>query len=1004
MKSIDFRLPTKAKGVISILLISVLLVFQANGQIEHECLSSIPSNIGTPPEVTEDCSGTCQKKSKYLPNLCLETPIRYVKVMLHVIQKEDGSDNFQNNSADRLYLQNVFASINNHFSHMNIIPLGSYTQTFDMRIQIQIEDIRFHQNSYYWHSANYYEGAKEEMYDQYVVGQADTDPDIIHVFITGCRLGAGGKQVFFIGGAAFWPTAYTNLPYPTIMETAWYKSYALSGYNTNPANAVVMNMAHELGHGMGLGHGGGSGNLMLSQGWSLTLNQIATMNYWLENPKDGNNGRTYKAVATDYQTKDESHDIVIHNGESVEWCIDQKLNTDILIESGGELIVKCEMGMATDAYIYVERGARLILDGPDAKITHNKTKWFALDPNSVEDRWQGIMVEGNTGVYHSIAMRQNDYSQIPNDPGIVLLKNGATLEYAYMAINGQSNKPWPNHTYWGGFVYAEDAHFVNNRWGVQFMKYDKPSYSAFINCEFVAQPEAEPAIAIKNWAQTNISVENCLFDRVSGGVLTFDGQMGISNSQFKDITIGDGRGVWVGGTSPLSSSCTVKGNPASIVNNFSNVDQGVYFSGANVNVIDNRFINNTIDIVGIGNSTYNIRKNRMDNGINVVDINSTGSFASNRVNCNDIHNKSIGMTITGENYGLKFNSNKFKNNWTDVSLYAAADGTFAHVSPQGSFTKPAMNQFTNKNLGTWGFYGNILTKPGDDKNIIFDYFYPISPNPAVIRTKPICSINDPCTYNGNTVWQNFITIESDKPLSENVCKDGGPFLFPELAFWEEIREKLKSGDNTGVDQLLINKGTELAKKARIGVKLRQGDLLGAKNLLDAYSTESGADMEFVDIQQVNIDRLGLGETYRLSDENRDLLLKVAHEEGENAGYANSLMYILEGVSFEHILRAANGNGEGHASGNAEISKNVSVSPNPTADFVRLDWSDFNLSEKEGHVVIRNRMGLVVTRFDIISGENWKDIDMRNNEDGIYFYYFIVDGKELDAGQIVLSKN
>jgi len=54
--------------------------------------------------------------------------------------------------------------------------------------------------------------------------------------------------------------------------------------------------------------------------------------------------------------------------------------------------------------------------------------------------------------------------------------------------------------------------------------------------------------------------------------------------------------------------------------------------------------------------------------------------------------------------------------------------------------------------------------------------------------------------------------------------------------------------------------------------------------------------------------------------------------------------------------------------------------------------------------IRNRMGLVVKRFEIIPGATWKDIDMRNNEDGIYFYYFTVDGKELDAEQIVLSKN
>ncbi len=998
------------KPVFYLFLLNFMLAwmpFDGFGQ-SPECFSNF---IGTTIDETADCSGSCQKESKYQPNLFLETPVRKVRVMLHVIQKNDGSDNFQDNPTDRLYLQNVFASVNSHYSNMAVLTddgTPPSIPSIDMRIRVQIEDIRFYQNSYYWHSANALEGAKEEMYDQFVAGQPNTDPDIIHVFITGCRLGAGGQQVFIIGGVAFLPW-YSK---PTIMETAWYASYANAGFNTNPENAVVINIAHELAHGMGLYHKHLSGDLMdtgysnSNQGWGLTLGQIARMNYWLENPKDGNNGKTYKAVATDYRTKDDSHDIVIHNGEIEEWCVDKKLNTDIKIETGGELIIKCEMGMATDAFIYVERGGRLILDGPDAKITHNKTKWFALDPNSVEDRWLGIMVEGNTNVYQSSDMRQNTYMQQPSDPGIVLIKNGATLEYAYMAINGQSNKPWPDAPdYWGGFVYAENAHFVNNRWGVQFMKYNKPSYSAFINCEFTSNPDAEPAIAIKNWAETNISVENCLFDGVAGGVLTFDGNMDVLNSVFKNITIGVGRGVWVGGTSPLSSSCTIKGDPASFVYNFSNVDQGVYFGGANVNIIDNNFANNTIDIVGIGNSTYNIRKNIMNYGLYGVDLNSTGTFGNNRVNCNNIFYKSLGMTITGENYGLKFNGNIFKNNWTDASLYAAADGTFAHIPTQGSMSKPAMNQFTNKDLGTWGFYGNILTNPGNDQNISFDYFYPISPNPATIRTKPICSSNDPCSYNGNDVWQNFQTISTLIPFEKDVCKDGGPFLAPELAFWEEIKEKLKSGDDAGADQLLVNKGTPLAKKARIGVKLRQGDLSGAKNLLDAYSNEAESDKEFVGIQRINIDRLGSRKKYSLSDENRDFLFKVAKTEGENAGYANSLLYLLEGVSFKHRPRTTAGNSQGSQStDNSESSKKLSVSPNPTSDIVRLDWSAFNLLEKEGHVVIRNRMGLVIKRFDIMPGENWRDIDIRNHEDGIYFYYFILDGKEMDAGQLVLSKN
>ncbi len=992
-KNFDFQTLHKYIGMKSRLILFFVVVFSTMGygQADSKCWTKASDTLA-PLLIGEDCSGPCTGKGKYRPDFFLETPIRTARVVLHVIQKSDGTANFQDTAPDKLYLQNIFDEVNSRFSNIEIMTDDGSTPPvshLDTRIRFNLEEIRFHQNTNFWHSSNYYEHADIEMKYEYIDQVNDPNPNIYHVFLTGCRLGAGGQQVYIIGAGSFQPNDYRH----TILMTAWYKHYENSGSIDIP----VRYMAHELTHGLwqtGVHYGGPSGNLMSSgiSGFKLTIDQIAEMNFFLE----GLGGQIFVANGTDYCQKDESHDIIIANGELEEWCVNKKLNTDIIIQSGGELRISCEMGMASDAFIYVERGGRLILDGEDAKITHNKTKWFACATNDVEARWQGIIVEGNKHVAQSAQMQDENYTPQVNDPGIVLLKNGATLEYAYLAIRDGSDKPWPqNPHYWGGFVYAEDANFINNRWGVSFMKYDKTSHSAFVNCHFEATASAEPAVAIRNWAQKNILVDGCTFEGVGNGILSLDGVMEINNSNFFNL---EGKGVWLFGTSPLSSYYSIFSDQAGY--NFKKTVHPIYSEGARLKVKGNNMRIGSKMITVIGNSLYDIIDNKVVIGHTGIDLVSTGDIPGNRVFCNYAASLSTGLSIAGDNSSLKFNGNTFdihgqSSTGFDVGLYADGDGIWASVPDQGSSNKPATNLFTQ-----YSSYGHILTKPDNDQNFSFEYYYPSSsPND---RAQPKCASNDPC----GSIWQNFHSYEVEADWY-NVCdvlKPGEPL--PELTNWEIILKKVDGNEYAAADQLLANLGTKDGEKYRIGLKIKSGDYVNAKVLLDGYPSTNNRDDEFIATQKINIERLVADYEYHLSDMDKEILMKIASKEGENTGYARSLLYLLEGISFEPSLRDAMGNiiygGNSHIED--EKTPKLLVSPNPSEGIVQVDWSDFKLIDKTATIEIRDRMGVLIFELQTTAGLHRQDIDLTSYTDGVYFYHLFIDGQKQDSGHIILSKN
>lgn len=486
-----------------------------------------------------DWTSTYKRQESYTIGQPLNTgSIKTIKVAVHIWQDSNGGNNFPQNTQTVDFIQEAidnlrFGMLAANDQPSDIIP----GVTFNPSIGLDVEymGITFHQNSAL-NSLPLSSGSLYTLSDQAI----NEDPEmekyfLLHFVCPTCYYMDNGVPQTGIGGVSN----------GTVLGSFGSNHYIVSKATALPIdyNAWVLaqHWAHELGHSMKLCHTYGAqcgetcitsdpdylsdvfngGPCWQQGGWNCDVwdpGNTCTNNMMGSTQHSGyysplQIGRMHRSLSTygvrKYAWGYDPIPYAIVQDEI--WDFNIKFYRDIVVETGHTLTIRCTVEMVPEAKIIVQPGGKLVVDG--GTITAAQFS---------EQFWGGIQVWGD-----------NTHNQQPNNlptyQGMVVLKNGATIEHAREAIILGREGVWNT---FGGVVQATDAHFINCRRSVAFASYQNTNNngapignrSFFTRCEFTVDDTYRGGndfyAHVSMWDVSGINFKACDFSNEQSTPLT----------------------------------------------------------------------------------------------------------------------------------------------------------------------------------------------------------------------------------------------------------------------------------------------------------------------------------------------------------------------------------------------------------------------------------------------------------------------------------------------------
>ncbi|MEL6864275.1 MAG: T9SS type A sorting domain-containing protein [Bacteroidota bacterium] len=441
---------------------------------------------------------------------------------------------------------------------------------------------------------------------------------------------------------------------------------------------------------------------------------------------------------------DASHEIVVDTDE--EWQNDLRLYTNVRVKSGATLSIQCKLYLQPKTNIFVERGARLILD-EDALIANG-----GVCEDVASNRWSGIRLEGNNAIPHKPQYAFESYTLAADDHGIVLLLPNSTVRDANNAIACKKEEETWNSNYWGGYIRADGVQFINNKRSIEYLLANFDSRSEILNSTFDGGQ-----YGITSWRCDNVNIRGCTFnDQERSALYSINAGLQVQYNDFNGIN--DAIGI---------ENTTLINHPYVIQrNDFTNNGLGINASVANNLLISNNdFAIGVFGVALMGEGQAVIQNNRFEQLSAGVDLQSAGSDPT-PIGCNIFDECSFGVNASGDNLGMQYFNNQNSNNF-DVYIQSDADNNPALIANQGSSLDRVVNAFTV------GHTRHLHTE--FNENVQFTYF-PESGNPNDLSI-PQCYIGDPDCIDPCNFQVNFGTFNG--PPSFELCGDIGNQSTPE---------------------------------------------------------------------------------------------------------------------------------------------------------------------------------------------------------------------------------
>jgi len=765
---------------------SILLLCSSilNAQNPDSCCQLMES-----PESLQMFNGSCstdphgewevyRNMNTYIPTMnplapFSNSPIKTIEININIIQKDDGSGNFENNQNTIDRLTNIIGYINSFFSNYSPSDPINWVQelpNYDSRIRFSLgesgnERIYFYKNSASW--GNFHPSTLIEPYI------AEHHPERLEQL-----------NLYIFGNPNNYNWAHANFPsWVNFNHNSWAVMFYWGSQVEDWAKSTLL--AHEFGHNFELLHtylGGGASaicdqsnenflqdvflvdlpstsNCPHTGGWNndpylvngdrITNNLLGgTSDQRYISPQQA--GQMHRSLAITSMRKYvscEKSDTPIVIFDNKLWDFDIKLYRDLIIDQGAHLTISCNLVMHPDAKIIIKPGGLLTIDG--GRISNDI---YEKKP------WQGIEVWGN-----------KLHSQSPDQNGVVYqgtleLKNGAIIENAITAV-ALWNPGDYNST--GGIVIANDAIFRNNTRSVHALMYSNfnqyfpelllPNRSYFKNCTFELTEDYHGDETFYKHVDLfdvfGVDFKACNFslDPNAPNIGTFNHGIAAYSAGFNLLTVCSNTSVipcpsYVGNTfngfnRAVSSSSALLSSPSFFVTgaDFSNNAYGIH-----VNDVGNFTVINSNFNVGIENYNGGCKigpgvgiYTNLSTGFAIQENNFTkftsappgtyyGTWINNTHQADEVYkNNFTGLKYAnyseGKNWwdtdrftGLAYYCNENQNNYADFYVGRDASNEGGIQSKQGDLSHDAGNTFTQSGA-TWHFY--------NDGNHLIEYYH-----------------------------------------------------------------------------------------------------------------------------------------------------------------------------------------------------------------------------------------------------------------------------------------